>query len=536
MSESSSHSNPAAHSEQTRQSSYDAIIIGSGIGGLATASILARIAGMKVLILEQHFKAGGFTHVFKRKNFMWDVGIHYVGGMQQGSMLRNLIDWLTEENLKWNQMKEPFEKFVYPGLTIPVHSPEERYRQTLKDQWPEESQAIDRYFADVKATAGWFGRHVTLKAMPSFLEKLSSPIEIPGRHAALMTTKDYMEHRFRSPELRAVVCSQWGDYGLPPSQSAFVIHALIVAHYLDGGFYPVGGAGNIAKYIMPKIEECGGACLLYHDVMEILLDGRKAVGVRAEHTSGKNREMVEYYAPIIISDAGLKKTLTRMVPGHFQIPFRKELTDFSQGTSNVTLYLGLKDSPATVGIQGENYWAYPGFDHDVNYAQRNELLNGKPSGFYASFPSLKDPETEHHTAEIISFVDYEPFAKWKNQEWKNRGEDYQALKDRITDALIERSKEVLPGFADLIEYSELSTPVTNEHFSGHPAGSIYGLVCSPDRFKKEWIGIRTPVENLYITGADASSPGFAGAMMGGFGCASQVMGLKGMVRLFKEMK
>lgn len=532
----SSLSNPAAHAKHEPGSKYDAIVIGSGIGGLATASILSPIANKRVLILERHFKAGGFTHVFKRKDFMWDVGIHYIGGMQEGSMLRNLIDWLTEGKLAWNKMADPFEKFVYPGLTIPVHSPEEKYVQTLKEHWPEEGKAIDGYFADVKATAGWFGRHVTLKAMPSFLEKLASPIELPGRHGALITTKEYMEHRFKSPELQAVLCSQWGDYGLPPSQSAFVIHSLIVAHYLDGGFYPVGGSGNIARHILPGIKANGGDCLLYHDVKEILLDGGQAVGVRAERTSGTEREMVEFFAPVIISDAGMKNTLMRMVPDTVRIPFRQELTAFSQGTSNVTLYLGLKDSPEKAGIQGENYWAYRSFDHDANYAARNELLEGKASGFYASFPSLKDPEARHHTAEIISFVDYEPFQAWKDKEWKNRGEDYQELKNRISEALIQRSKEVLPGFSDLIEYSELSTPITNEHFSGHPAGSIYGLSCSPERFKKEWIGIRTPVDGLFITGADASSPGFAGAMMGGFGCASQVMGLKGMMRLFKEMQ
>ena len=446
---------------------YDAIVIGSGIGGLTTASILSRIAGKRVLLLERHFKVGGFTHVFKRKDYMWDVGIHYIGGMQEGSMLRNLINWLTEGNLKWNKMGEPFEKFVYPDLTIPVHSPEERFRETLKEKWPEEGKGIDRYFSDVKATAGWFGRHVTLKAMPSFLEKLSSPIEIPGRHGALMTTKEYLEHRFKSPELRAVVASQWGDYGLPPSQSAFVIHSLIVAHYLDGGFYPVGGSGNIAKYIMPKIQENGGKCLLYHDVKEILLDDGRAVGVRAEHTSGKTHEMVEFYAPVIVSDAGMKNTLTRMVPESFRIPFRKELAEFSQGTSNVTLYLGLKDSPERAGIQGENYWAYRSFDHEENYNRRNELLEGRASGFYASFPSLKDPDASSHTAEIISFVDYAPFEPWKEKEWKNRGDDYQSLKDRITKALIDRSKEVLPGLADLIDYTELSTPVTNEVYGNN---------------------------------------------------------------------
>lgn len=92
-----------------------------------------------------------------------------------------------------------------------------------------------------------------------------------------------------------------------------------------------------------------------------------------------------------------------------------------------------------------------------------------------------------------------------------------------------------PGFRDLIEFTELSTPITTEFFTGHKEGSIYGLSCTPERFKQEWLGVRTTIKNLYLTGADACSPGVAGALMGGVAASSVVLGLTGTLRLMKDL-
>src|SRR5258708_34962670 len=97
--------------------SYNAIIIGSGIGGLAAAAVLARIKRYRVLVLEQHFKLGGFTHTFQRPGgYEWDVGLHYVGEMNPGSSLRRVMDFITGGQVDWVAMKDPFEVFLYPGL------------------------------------------------------------------------------------------------------------------------------------------------------------------------------------------------------------------------------------------------------------------------------------------------------------------------------------------------------------------------------------------------------------------------------------
>ena len=168
---------------------YDAIVIGSGIGGLAVASILAQKEKKKVLVLERHFRAGGFTHEFTRKHYHWDVGVHYVGDMQEGGMMRRLFDVITDSKVDWEKMNEPFEKFVYPDFTFPVFGNEERFIADLIEKFPAEEAAIRKYVADAKRAASWFGRHITMKSLPPFLDKLTHLVDSLGLSSALMTDR-----------------------------------------------------------------------------------------------------------------------------------------------------------------------------------------------------------------------------------------------------------------------------------------------------------------------------------------------------------
>lgn len=523
------------------QKDYDAIIIGSGIGGLTTASLLSQLFGKKILILEQHFKVGGFTHVFKRGNFQWDVGIHYIGNMHKESPLRSLIDFLTEGNLHWNQMKEPFEEFINPSIRLKVYGNKERYQEELIQYFPKEKDNINLYFQDIEKTAKWFSMHVGLKTLPKPLSTLPSPLNFFKN--ALITTKEYLDIRFKDPILKSVIVSRWGDYGLPPSKSTFIIHSLIEEHYFNGGWYPDGGSNKIAEYILPTIKKNGGEVLLSHRVDEIIIKNNTAIGVKVSHLQGDQvREHKEFYSDVIISNAGIYNTYTKMIQKQSldlhlrqQIEsIQKELEElFQDSISNVTLYLGLKDNPENYGIEGRNYWIYSSLDHDEIFEKKQKILNEKPGGVYVSFPSLKNSEAKGHTAEIISFVDYKPFEQWRHLPWKNRGEDYSNLKNEIAQRLIDFVSDYLPEFSNLIEYKELSTPISNEFFSLHPQGMIYGIPCTKKRFEKTWIGAQTNIQNLFITGADASTPGFAGAMMGGFAATAAIMGMKNITSIFK---
>jgi len=500
---------------------YDAIVIGSGIGGLTTAAILAKYSHKKVLILEQHYVIGGFTHEFERQGFHWDVGLHYVGEMGEGEIGRQIFDYISDGKLTWNKMPDPFEKFIYPDFTFEVNSDPQKYHSDLIEMFPEEKAAIKRYFGDVKNAS--IKLLLTGKYGKMFLKTFRQ------------TTKEYLDRHFQNPKLKALLASQWGTYALPPSQSSFYVHALLVNHYLNGAWYPVGGASQIAKDILPVIEKAGGRAIAIREVTEIIIENGAAIGVKARKTHKADPEIEEYYAPVIISDAGAFNTYTKLIPESYEVPYREEIKAFPKGKGNINLYLGFKESPTKLGFFGENHWIYKDYDHDRAF-EKLTTLEEFPNHCYLSFPSLKNPAAKSHTGEIISFIDYDCFAKWRDLPWKRRGEEYTQLKERLSEGLIELVESQYPGFKDLIGYSELSTPLTVEYFDASDRGAIYGTPATPKRLDAKWIDAKTPIKNLYLTGTDVFCHGIIGAAMGGIITAGALNGLFGFLKVMSALK
>lgn len=515
---------------------YDVIIIGSGLGALSAASILAQLKNKRVLILERHFKIGGFTHTFKREGkFEWDVGLHYIGEMHKGSMSRSLFDFVTRGKVKWQPMPDVYDRFVYPELTFDATKGKYNFKKSLIEVFPDEAVALEQYFIDLKKVSKWTRKYFISKTLQKYLSPIAKMMASKDRDLALMTTGNYMNRHFKDPKLKAILVSQWGDYGLPPSQSAFVIHAIVSGHYFNGGYYPVGGSKTIADSIIPIIKEKGGDTLINHFVDELIIKNGKAIGVKVREKKGDDFIEKEYYAEKIISNAGLHTTLNKLLPEKYNY-LKNSLDKFETPISNVTLYIGFKESPKKLGFNGENYWIYNSYDHDQIFSNGDDIINGKINMAYLSFPSLKNPKATHHTAEIISTVSYKQFQKWEDKEWKNRGEEYEQLKEKIAQSLIDYVDNKYPGFKDIIEYYELSTPLSNKFFTGQETGTIYGIPATPDRYNLDLINWRTPIKNLYLAGADTpAGHGIVGALMGGVVAAGVIMGVPfGLKKILNE--
>ena len=152
---------------------------------------------------------------------------------------------------------------------------------------------------------------------------------------------------------------------------------------------------------------------------------------------------------------------------------------------------------------------------------------------YLSFPSLKDPRAQCHTAEIVAPFSFRALQAFREEPWRRRGTDYEAAKGRITQALLDIVELRHPGFRDLIAYAELATPLSFEHFTGAPSGTIYGYPATPDKFRKPWLVPRTHIRNLYLTGTDAAMLGVMGALMGGVATASTLLGSAGFLEIVR---
>ena len=368
--------------------------------------------------------------------------------------------------------------------------------------------------------------------VPTLAAPLLGAIQRLTEAKAVQTTKAYLDRHFRSPQLRALLASQWGDYGLPPARSAFAIHAQIVGHYLHGAWFPDGGSGRIARTFERGIERHGGSIRVCQEVRSILVRDGRAVGVSVLDRRGPVPREATHLAPIVISDIGAPATFEQMLPTDGEVgaqtaELRAFIDRLQGGLSAVTLYLRLKAPVGTIGVRGENYWINASIDHDAVDENGTRLMAGQPLRVYVSFPSVKSGDETFHTAEIISFVGHDAFAAWHDRPKGNRGADYSALKQRIVDGLLRLAETSLPGLTALVAYAELSTPLTVEHYTSHAAGRFYGLPATPERYKSYRLGPRTPVKGLYLSGSDAGCLGIMGALMGGVGAACQALGAKG---------
>src|SRR5262249_20597694 len=146
------------------------------------------------------------------------------------------------------------------------------------------------------------------KALPPVAAALASPF-LRRRFLKLSnrTTWDVLSSLTKDEKLIGVLTTQYGDYGLPPKQSSFAIHAIVARHYFEGGSYPVGGSESIAESIIPLIEASGGQVLIKAEVAEILVEKGRAVGVRLV-----NGDRIE--AKTVVSDAGVANTFGRLLP------------------------------------------------------------------------------------------------------------------------------------------------------------------------------------------------------------------------------
>lgn len=495
---------------------YDTIVVGSGIGGLANAALLSKL-GKKVCVLEQHYTAGGFTHSYEREGYEWDVGVHYVGDVHKPwSTLRRIFDVISDGQLQWAEMDEVYDRIVIEDRVYDFKKGRNNFRAMLVERFPEEEAAIDEYIATVYRSAKSAQTFFKGKVLPIPLAKAYQkvrPMLVPKEN--LMTVREVLESLTQNQELIAVLCGQWGDYGMVPEKASFIMHANVVKHYWDGGCYPVGGSWKIAQTIRPVIQAGGGEVFTYARVKNILIEKGKACGVVMD-----DGEVLR--ADNVVSNAGARNTFEGLLPQAEQkkYDYPRKMQKVRPSYAHLCLYVGLKGSAEELQIPKTNYWIYPGPHHEQNVAAYEKDPQADFPMVYISFPSAKDPEWDSNypgksTVEALTFGPYEWFEQWSEKTWNQRGEDYEQLKAELSERLLEAMYKQMPQLRGKVDYFELSTPLSTQWFQLNDRGEIYGLDHAADRFQQGWLHTITPVKNLYMTGQDVVTAGVGGALLAG---------------------
>ncbi len=496
---------------------WDAIVIGSGIGGLTAAAALAK-RSRRVLVLERHSQLGGMTQTFRRREYAFAPAVHYIGGVGDASGPDNqfgrLLRRLTDGRLHFASIGSPYDIVRLPGLEFPIETPREAYIARLKATFPDEIAAIDRYFEACGKAQGAIHALFASRALPA-------PLGLPMRwlnagrvRVALQTTAADAVRAIRDRRLAALLCARWGDYGLPPERAPLALHALVTGSYFAGAYYPIGGPGQFARALATTIQAGGGELRTDATVSEIRVERSRAAGVRL--AGGESLD-----ADIVISDMGAHNTVAAL-PATTAPEWQKAIGMLKPSISYLSLYIGFRGDIRAQGASAANVWVYE--SEDVGRLWERPADDEAPSMF-VTFPSLKDPahaDAQHHTAEVAAFCSWEPFAQWAGSEPGRRPEEYEANKAWITESLLAQFKRHFPRLAPLIDFAELSTPLSQAAYIGAQRGAAYGLEMTAERLRSAALGVRTPIPGLLLAGQDALSLGVPGAFMGGYMAAASL--------------
>ncbi|NXG74305.1 RETST reductase, partial [Baryphthengus martii] len=470
-------------------------------------------------------------------------GIHYVGQMQEGSLMRFLVDQLTEGQLEWAQLPAAYDAVVLgepgAGRTYRMRSGKGEYFRALKEQFPGEGAAIDEFERLVKSTGSGVVLLGILKLVPRAVAALLCRSGLllwlsPFCRLASLSVKDVVDALTPNRELRAVLSYIFPTYGVVPSKASFSMHSILVNHFLHGAWYPKGGAGEIAFHTVPVIRKSGGDVLGKAPVQRILLDSQgKACGVSVK----KGQDLVNIFAPVIISDAGIFNTYERLLPAEARVlpEIQSQLRMVTHGEGGFTVFVGVNGSREELGLEPTNYFIYPGTDLDEmtnRYlaSSREEAAKNIPL-LFVTCPSTKDPTWEMRhpgksTLAIVTFAKYEWFEEWKDKQVHKRGDDYEELKQTFVDSIMRVVFKLYPRIEDRIEYLSGGTPLTNQHYIASPRGEFYGVNHDMARLQAEAVAAvraQTAVPNLYLTGQDLCLAGFMGALQGALLCGSAVL-------------
>jgi all-trans-retinol 13,14-reductase len=523
----SEHNIRDGYSKKKIPDDIDTIVIGSGIGGLTCAGLLSK-AGKRVLVLEQHYIAGGCTHSFEDRGFEFDTGIHYIGNIEKR---KKILDLITEPKIEWDQMGNKENGYCYDEIVVEdkhyyLRAGEEAFLKEVNKHYPEEIENVKRYLKYVKEVSKkdiFFNLKILqCRPLAKFLSwLLSKSFFKHTQETALEVVKRYTNNT----DLQAFLLGQFGDYGKTPSQESFFLHASIVNHYLKGAWFPRGGSSMIAKNILPTIEKNGGRVLVRKGVKEILIANNKAVGV--EMVNGD-----QIYAPTIISACGVPNTWKKLVPNKY-VPksIISKIDQLGLSCSFTYVFIGMEGTPEELELRSSNIWHWPNKDYDQMIEEFHKDPKRAPIPMFIGFPCSKDSTWNDRfpgksNAVILTMAKFEEFEQWLDERPGKRAPEYQQLKKQYAERILEEGLyHYYPKTKGKITYCEVGSPLTFNHYIGSQRGECYGLNSKPIRFQHDdWLIPQTHIKGLYLTGQDITTLGVTGAMMAGVLTAHSVLG------------
>ena len=494
----------------TNYRTWDAIIIGSGIGGLTAGALLAK-RGLRTLLCEKESQVGGYVVSFKRAGFTFDATGAFVGGCQEGGDFYQILKEIgAHEEIEFIPIHHI--QNIYPGFDIQLHQGGfQSYLEALLALFPEEEKGLKIYLSLVNR----IGEEVKSYSEMKWVKKVFFPFYFRNLIRFHQTThQTILDQLFRGGEIKMALHTLPATE--PPSRLSFLFVATLIGKALmEGVFYPRGGMGSVSEAIAKSFVHSGGEIHLQTEADRILIKNGRIGGV-------ETTDHQIFQAPLVISNINPNR-LIKMLPSEFQNPFLKKRRRWEYSLSCFILYMA---TDLDLKRRGLPYFTYLRSLSDLEEEDRMFRRGEVPRNptMMVSIPTLLDASLAPEGQHLIKVLVPAPFdyrERWGEADPKQ----YRLIKEEFSQNMIHQLElKLIPEITHHLLFHDAATPLTLRRYTGNESGAMYGLASTPQQFGNSRPSQQTSLPGLFQVGHyTRPSHGIVGASLSGFFAARTIL-------------
>jgi len=500
---------------------YDILVIGSGLGGLVSALILAK-EGLKVCVLEKNNQYGGNLQTFSRDKLVFDTGVHYLGGLSKGQNLNTFFSYLEiMDDLDLQRMDEDgYDRISFgeDAIDYPHAQGYQNFVEQLSVYFPDERENLENYCEEIQYVCSQFPRY-NVVGKDNYNEEILH-----------LNTRRFIESVTSDKKLQSVLLGSNFLYAGDSENVPFYVHALTVNSYIQSAYKCIKGGSQISKLLIRKLRQYGADIHKHAEVTGFIFDDNNVL------TSVKTASGKEYTAKKIISNIEIRSTIKLIGEERLKKSFLNRVLSWEPVSSCFSVYLVLK--PNTI----------PNFNYNVYHYSSEELVwsafryrkeTWPETYMLSSSPSRHYPEfAESLTA--ISYMDFDEVKDWENTfntvaDDHERGEMYERFKLAKAEQMLDALEKKIPDLTHAVKKIYTSSPLSYRDYIGSFEGNMYGYMKNSENPLKTMVSPRTKIDNLFLTGQSVNMHGILGVTIGAFNTCSEILGKETIDRHLNQM-
>jgi all-trans-retinol 13,14-reductase len=467
--------------------------------------------GMNVCVLEKNRQYGGSLQIFSRDKAIFDTGVHYVGGLDEGQNLNRYFKYFgLMDKLKLRKMDlDGYDHITFEGNDkVYKHAQGyENFVEVLAADFPHQREQLKTYVQTCNDICNSFPLYNLAEGKKDFNDDWYRTI----------SAKDYINKLFTDPLLAKIIGANnmlycGNDY------TPFFVHAAVVNSYMQSAYRCVDGSSQIAKYMVDGIKALGGTVLNYHEVIGFDISGEEVKSVKMR--DGKSLE-----TKWVISAIDFKRLMQIIDESHFRKAYRNRIQNL-ENTPSLFL-LSTVFHPKSVKRMDYNVYHY--INTNI-WDSAKHMESDWPRGF-GIFPTYNSKNPDYsENAVMMAYMRYDEVQQWKDSfatipnHATSRGEDYEEFKLRKGTLLLQKVAEKYPDLASSVKSFTCATPLTYRDYIGSTDGTSYGFAKDYRLPMSSFFTSRTKIKNLLLTGQDLNLHGVLGVTISAVATCSEIFG------------